>query len=242
MTLGVRTAEDEALDALALGAHEDPFAVLGRHETTERGRPALIFRTIQPSADSVELVTPEGSFVMERRRPAGVFEATIPLDAIPLDGAQPEEFAYRYRVHEGGRTRDVIDPYQFGQVLTDFDLHLVAEGTHYRAWEKLGAHRLEIDGVTGVHFAVWAPNAQRVSVIGDFNGWDGRVHAMRLLVPAGVWEIFIPDLPDGQKYKYEIRTRTGAILKKTDPYAVAFEVPPQSASVVRDISRPLSGS
>jgi 1,4-alpha-glucan branching enzyme len=87
-----------------------------------------------------------------------------------------------------------------------------------------------------VHFAVWAPNADRVSVIGDFNGWDGRVHAMRLLSPSGVWEIFIPDLPDGEHYKFEIRTRTGNLLQKTDPFGVAFEVPPLSAAVVRDIS------
>jgi len=232
MTLGIRTAEDEALDALALGAHEDPFAVLGRHETTERGRPALVFRTIQPSADSVELVTPEASFVMERRRPEGVFEATIPVDATALDGGRPEEFANRYRVHEGARTRDVIDPYQFGQVLTDFDLHLVAEGTHYRAWEKLGAHTLEIGGVTGVHFAVWAPNAQRVSVIGDFNRWDGRAHVMRRLVPAGIWEIFIPELTDGACYKFEVRTPAGHLLQKADPYGRRFEVPPNTASIV----------
>ena len=88
-----------------------------------------------------------------------------------------------------------------------------------------------------MHFAVWAPNAERVSVVGDFNGWDGRVHPMRLLVPAGVWEIFIPDLADGEKYKFEIRTRAGALLKKSDPFGVAFEAPPQTASVVRDISR-----
>ena len=122
-------------------------------------------------------------------------------------------------------------------MLTDFDLHLLGEGTHHRAFEKLGAHRINVGTTTGVHFAVWAPNADRVSVIGDFNGWDGRVHPMRLLAPSGIWEIFIPDLPDGEKYKFEIRTRTGAILKKTDPFGVAFEVPPQSASVVHDISR-----
>ena len=231
MTLGTRTAEDEALDALALGTHDDPFAVLGRHEIVDRGRPALLFRTIQPSADSVELVTPEGAFVMKRRRPEGVFEVTLPLDAIPLGGARAEEFAYRFRLHEGGRTRDVIDPFQFGQVLTDFDLHLIAEGTHYRAWEKLGAHRREIGGVAGVHFAVWAPNAQRVSVIGDFNRWDGRAHVMRRLVPAGIWEIFVPELTDGACYKFEIRTPAGDLLQKVDPYARQFEVPPNTASI-----------
>ena len=123
-----------------------------------------------------------------------------------------------------------------GRVLTDFDLHLFGEGTQLRAQDKLGAHRLTIGGVTGVHFAVWAPNADRVSVIGDFNGWDGRVHAMRHLGPSGVWEIFIPGVPDGDKYKFEIRAKTGEILKKSDPYGVAFEVPPRSASIVCDLS------
>src|SRR5262249_31452420 len=124
----------------------------------------------------------------------------------------------------------------YGRVLTDFDLHLIGEGTHHRLYEKLGSHRIGFGGTTGVHFAVWAPNAGRVSVIGDFNGWDGRVTPMRLLVPGGIWEIFIPDLRDGEKYKFEIRTRSGAILKKTDPFARAFEAPPQTAAVVRDIS------
>jgi 1,4-alpha-glucan branching enzyme len=109
----------------------------------------------------------------------------------------------------GDHIVEIDDPYRYGRVLTDFDLHLFGEGTHLRIFEKLGAHRIVIGSTTGIHFGVWAPNADRVSVIGDFNGWDGRVHAMRLLAPAGVWEIFIPDLPDGEKYKFEIRTRTG---------------------------------
>src|SRR5439155_17853591 len=153
------------------------------------------------------------------------------------DGS-PSSLDYRLRITF---THDHIvgaeDPYRYGRVLTDFDMHLLAEGTHHRAFAKLGAHRITIGSTTGVHFAVWAPNADRVSVVGDFNGWDGRVHAMRLLQPNGVWEIFIPDLPDGEKYKFEIRTLTGALLKKTDPFGVAFEVPPQSAAIVRDISR-----
>jgi len=120
--------------------------------------------------------------------------------------------------------------------LQTFSLHLLGEGRHYRAFDKLGSHRRPVGSTVGVHFAVWAPEAERVSVIGDFNWWDGRVHPMRHLGPSGIWELFIPDLPDGQKYKYEIRTRTGEILKKSDPYAFRFEVPPQSASVVHDIT------
>ena len=119
-----------------------------------------------------------------------------------------------------------------GPVLSDYDLHLFAEGTHYRAWERFGAHRMTIGHETGVHFAVWAPNAQRVSVIGDFNRWDGRTHVMRKLIPSGVWEMFIPDLADGMPYKYEVRTHAGHLLQKADPYARRFEVPPNSASVI----------
>jgi 1,4-alpha-glucan branching enzyme len=227
MSSAIRTAEDELLDALAAGTSDDPFAVLGRHTTTLNGRPAVVIRTMQPAASHVEVVTDTGVIPMTRRRAQGVFEATI-----PLDGRAPQTFAYRFRVHEGDRVREVIDPYQFGQVLSDFDLHLLSEGTHYRAWEKLGPHRVTLGAVSGVHFAVWAPNAQRVSVIGDLNHWDGRVHVMRRLMPSGIWEIFIPDLPDGACYKFEIRTPAGQLLQKADPYARRFEVPPNTASVV----------
>jgi 1,4-alpha-glucan branching enzyme len=227
MSSAIRTAEDELLDAIVAGTSDDPFALLGRHSTTLNGRPAVVIRTMQPAAAHVEVATDTDVIPMTRRRAQGLFEATI-----PLDGRDPNTFAYRFRVHEGGRAREVIDPYQFGQVLSDFDLHLLSEGTHYRAWEKLGPHRVTLGAVSGVHFAVWAPNAQRVSVIGDLNHWDGRVHVMRRLVPSGIWEIFIPDLPDGACYKFEIRTPAGHLLQKADPYARRFEVPPNTASVV----------
>jgi 1,4-alpha-glucan branching enzyme len=123
-------------------------------------------------------------------------------------------------------------PTEYRQILSEFDLHLFNEGTHYRAWEKFGSHRTTVDEVAGVHFAVWAPNAQHVSVVGDFNRWDGRVHPMRKLIPSGVWETFIPDLPDGACYKYEVRTSAGHLVEKADPYAQRFEVPPNSASVI----------
>jgi 1,4-alpha-glucan branching enzyme len=162
-----------------------------------------------------------------------VYEAVVPGDA-----KRPTALDYRLRVtFPGDHIVEVDDPYRYGRVLSDFDLHLLAEGTHYRAFDKLGAHRLAVGTTTGVHFAVWAPNADRVSVVGDFNGWDGRVHAMRHLMPNGIWEIFIPDLRDGEKYKFEIRTHAGALLKKSDPFGFSFEAPPQSAAVVRDITR-----
>jgi 1,4-alpha-glucan branching enzyme len=226
VALGARTGDAEALDAIVAGTSDDPFAVLGRHRVVVDGNPAVLIRTLQPAASDVQLVTDDRVFGMQRRRPDGLFEATVPLEG------RAEDFAYRFRVREGAVTRDVIDPYQFGQVLTDFDLHLFSEGTHYQAWEKLGAHRITIGSVTGVHFAVWAPNAQRVSVIGDFNHWDGRTHAMRRLVPSGIWEIFVPDLSDGDCYKFEVRTTAGHLLHKADPYARRFEVPPNTASII----------
>jgi 1,4-alpha-glucan branching enzyme len=227
MRQAVRSEHDEMLDAVASGTSDDPFAVLGRHPVTRSGRRAVVVRTMQPAATRAEVVTPRGAVSMERRRPDGLFEATI-----PLEGTDSTDFAYHFRVWEGEHVRNVVDPYVFGQVLGDFDLHLMSEGTHYRAWERLGSHPMSIGGVAGVHFAVWAPNAQRVSVVGDFNRWDGRVNPMRRLIPSGVWEIFIPDLPEGACYKYEVRTTAGHLLEKADPFARRFEVPPNTASII----------
>ena len=229
MSAPVRAPADEVLDALVSGTSDNPFAVLGPHRVVVDGRPALLIRTLQPSASEVQLVTRDRVFAMQRRSD-GVFETKVPLDGV-LDG-EPDAFDYWFRLREGSVTRDAGDPYRFGQILTDFDLHLFAEGTHYRVWEKLGSHRITVGTTTGVHFAVWAPNAQRVSVIGDFNRWDGRVHPMRKLIPSGVWEIFIPDLGEGDNYKYEVRTPAGHLLQKADPFARHFEVPPNSASVI----------
>jgi 1,4-alpha-glucan branching enzyme len=222
----IDTADDQLIATVASGSSGDPFAVLGRHEVSVDQRAAIVVRTLQPAASAVELVTPTTVTPMPRRHPDGLFEARVPLTGNLFD------FAYRFRVHEGGAVREIIDPYQYGQVLTDYDLHLFAEGTHHRAWEKLGSHVVTIGDVTGVHFAVWAPNAQRVSVVGDFNRWDGRVHPMRKLVPSGVWELFVPELTPGDCYKFEIRTHAGELLEKADPYARFFEIPPRSASVI----------
>jgi 1,4-alpha-glucan branching enzyme len=226
MSVGHASDVEAALARLAAGRNNDPFAVLGPHPAeSSRG---TVIRVFQPSAQSVVLQLASGDVPMKPRRPEGLYEATVDLNA-------PD---YHLRVtYPGDRAIDLDDPYRYGRVLTDFDLHLLSEGTHHRAFEKLGAHRIAVGSTTGVHFAVWAPNAERVSVIGDFNGWDGRVHPMRMLAPSGIWEIFIPGLPDGEKYKFEIRTREGVLLKKSDPIGFAFESPPHSASLVRDISK-----
>jgi 1,4-alpha-glucan branching enzyme len=217
---------ETAIAALVGGYHRDPFSLLGPH--AEDGTPVV--RALYPAAERVDLrLVSTGQWIaMEKRDPAGLYEARVPE-------AQPD---YRLRItYPGDHAIEIDDPYRYGRVLTDFDLHLLGEGTHHRMFDKLGSHCVEFGGTRGVHFAVWAPNAERVSVIGDFNGWDGRVTPMRLLVPGGIWEIFIPELREGEKYKYEIRARDGSILKKTDPFGLAFEVPPQSAAIVRDISR-----
>src|SRR5205085_3877755 len=145
-----------------------------------------VVRAFHPAATAVDLRTPSGDVVSMSRVDEGLYEARV-ADATD----------YRFVItYPGGNTLVVDDPYRYGRVLTDFDLHLFGEGTHHRAYEKLGAHRIRLGSTTGVHFAVWAPAAERVSVIGDFNAWDGRVHPIRLLASSGVWELFIPDLPD----------------------------------------------
>ncbi len=190
----------------------------------------MAIRALHPAASRIEVRLVESGALhsMRRRAPDGLFELTLPVQDIP---------DYRLRLSfPDGHVLEIDDPYRYGRVLSDFDVYLFGEGTHLRMFEKLGAHRIRVGNAVGVHFAVWAPNADLVSLIGDFNAWDGRVHPMRLLAPSGVWELFVPDLPDGEKYKFEIRTRSGDLLQKTDPFGVAFEAPPRTASVVRDTS------
>jgi 1,4-alpha-glucan branching enzyme len=219
------------IEDLVTGRHSDPFGLLGPH-LNDRG--AIVVRVFQPAAREVHLrvLLPSAmDLPMERRHPNGLFEAELP------GVSSTQGLDYQVVVHfASGVTVERRDPYQFGRVLSDFDLHLFGEGTHLEIYRKLGAHIVQIGAARGVHFAVWAPSAQRVSVVGDFNGWDGRVHPMRLLVPSGVWEIFIPDLESGERYKFEVRTGAGHILEKSDPFAFYCEVPPRSASIVHDIA------
>jgi 1,4-alpha-glucan branching enzyme len=224
-------SDREAVEALAEGRGRDPFAVLGPHRAGAGER--FVIRALEPAAARVDvrLVASNDLRPMRRCEEPGIFEVEVPgSPAGPPD--------YRLRVnYSSGQVVEIDDAYRYGRVLSDFDLYLIGEGTHYRAFERLGAHRLRVGAATGVHFAVWAPNADRVSVIGDWNGWDGRVHPMRLLSPSGVWELFIPDLQDGERYKFEIRTASGALLNKSDPFGFAFEAPPLTASRVCDLSK-----
>ncbi|MEK0082114.1 1,4-alpha-glucan branching protein GlgB [Geminicoccaceae bacterium SYSU G07066] len=219
-------ADPGAVQAIVEGRHGDPFAVLGMHGG---GDQPLVVRTFQPGARTVRVLMDERLVTeLERTHPAGFFEGPIPRHR--------ERFAYRLRVGWSDGDRDIEDPYRFPPVLGDMDVYLLAEGTHLRLYEKLGAHPRELEGVSGTSFAVWAPNASRVSVIGDFNGWDGRRHPMRKRVEAGVWEIFLPGVEPGALYKFELLGPSGELLpQKADPFAFATERPPSTASVVHGL-------
>jgi 1,4-alpha-glucan branching enzyme len=214
---------DPVLQALAEARHADPFGVLGPHLEPNKG---VVIRTVMPTAERIT-VTRNGSGTVEmtRRHPAGIFEAVL-ADATEI----PD---YRLRVSfDGGATSEIDDPYRYGRVLSDYDLYLFGEGKHTRIYDKLGAHPITIGKSAGVHFAVWAPNAARVSVVGDFNAWDGRRHPMRSLGSSGIWEIFIPGPALGERYKFELLTRHGEVILKSDPFGFAFELPPLNASIV----------
>jgi 1,4-alpha-glucan branching enzyme len=220
----------EQIKLIVQSSHWDPFEVLGNHMVKKEGKKAIAIRAFLPDSSEswvIDLASKK-RYQMERIHRDGFFEAVFP--------GKKDFFAYKIRIKTpDGNFTEFYDPYSFLPVLTDFDLHLIGEGTHYHSYEKLGAHVMEVNGVQGVHFAVWAPNAKRVSVIGDFNHWDGRRHPMRVLGSSGVWEIFIPGLGNGTLYKFEIRTKKKKTLTKADPYAFFAEVRPKSASVVCDI-------
>ncbi len=215
------TIEREAA-AIETGEHGDPFAFLGPHEL---GGGRVVVRSFQPGAQRVAVIDASGAIIDAKRRDdQGLFEAIC---------EQGLQRPYRLRVSFPGGDQELTDPYQFGPWLGETDIYLLREGTHLAAFNRLGAHFTAIDGVEGVSFAVWAPNARRVSVIGDFNSWDGRRHPMRVHSGAGIWELFIPGLGEGERYKYEIKPHDGPLpLLKADPYAFGAERPPNTASVV----------
>jgi 1,4-alpha-glucan branching enzyme len=203
------------------GRLTDPFAWLGPHDTPE-GR---VVRTYQPGAESVELAARAGG------RALGGLEHY--RDGLWIGRLADPDAAYLLRIRwPGGGVQETEDPYAFGPVLGDLDLHLFSEGRHWDLGRVFGAQPRAVEAVAGVAFAVWAPNARRVSVIGDFNGWDGRRHPMRLRHGAGIWELFVPRLVPGERYKYEIAGAGGGLLEKADPVARATERPPSTASVI----------
>ncbi|MBX6320229.1 MAG: 1,4-alpha-glucan branching protein GlgB [Rhodospirillaceae bacterium] len=216
------------VEALLLADHGDPFAVLGPHRLPDG---AVAVRVLLPHAREVAVIAPDGGspVTLRRTHPQGFFEGTV--------GAPDGALRYRLRVwpHDA-ESIDIDDPYRFPPVLGDLDIHLLGEGRHFRNYARLGAHPMEMEGVAGTAFAVWAPNARSVAVVGDFNGWDGRVHPMRRRHGVGVWEIFLPGVRRGARYKFQIKSRTGELLPlKADPCAFMAETPPRTASVVRGL-------
>ncbi|MGQ0743301.1 MAG: 1,4-alpha-glucan branching protein GlgB [Acidimicrobiales bacterium] len=206
-------------DALAQCRHSDPHRVLGIHGS--------VVRTWRRGADSVVLVTSGQSVPMERIHPAGVFEATLAaLDDGPVS---PE---HRFEVSGPGGTYVDDDPYRFWPTLGDLDLHLLGEGRHLRLWDRLGARVIDHQGTGGTAFSVWAPSAQAVAVMGDWNGWDSRAQPMRVLGSSGVWELFCPGVGEGAGYKFAVTGADGVTRDKADPLARATEAPPATASVV----------
>jgi 1,4-alpha-glucan branching enzyme len=214
---------------LLAGEHSSPHSVLGLHPAIVAGVRGAFLRAFHPDAVAAEYLLPDGRIgTLASSQGGGIFEAFLEDVELPFD------YRLRFRFADGN-VLERRDPYRFLPTLGDLDLHLLGEGNHRRLWRHLGAHLRRMDGVDGVAFAVWAPNARRVSVVGDFCRWDGRLFVMRHLGASGVFELFIPDLGEGALYKYEILTQEGMLRTKTDPLARSMERPPGTASrVVRE--------
>jgi 1,4-alpha-glucan branching enzyme len=227
----------DQIAALIGATHREPRSLLGYHElANEAGRPGAapvcVVRVLEPDADSVAVYWEDEALSearpMARLHPGGLFECVLARRR-PL---RPYLLQIRYA---NGAVVTKHDPYYFAPQLTEQDLYLFGEGNHHHIYRKLGAHPLVRDGLAGTRFAVWAPNAERVSVVGGFNFWDGRKHVLQALGSSGIWELFIPGLATGELYKYEIRTRDGRTILKTDPYGFAMQLRPDNASVVTDL-------
>jgi 1,4-alpha-glucan branching enzyme len=219
----------DEVDRFVGGAHSDPFRVLGPHRVGDD----LEIRVFRPDARKIEIVLdqhPEEPIAAQKIQQDGFFCATV------RNATRDLPYHLRVTAWDGSHylTRD---PYQYGPIMGEVDLHLFAEGQHWKIYDKFGAHVRTIGDASGVYFSVWAPNAQRVSVAGDFNGWDGRVNPMRKLVGSGVWELFLPGIKPGAHYKFEIRTQTGALLLKSDPFAFFNQHGKATASLVYDLER-----
>jgi 1,4-alpha-glucan branching enzyme len=222
-----RLVDDAELRRLVDGEHHDPHALLGAHlEQDADGREHVVIRGWRPDAVRMAVLLGDERLEMSREHPAGVFAAAPAVFDVP-----------RYRLEAELRDGCVLvfdDPYSFWPTLGDLDLHLLGEGRHEGLWRHLGAHVRVHEGERGTSFAVWAPSARGVRVVGDFNRWDGRVHPMRVLGGSGVWEIFVPGVGAGARYKYEVLSQEGHVSLRADPFAFEAEAPPATASIVTE--------
>ena len=225
------TIAPDQVNQIVHNLHQNPFEILGSHPQTQNGKvESWVVRAYLPKAQAAWVVCPEErtEYPMEAVHHPHFFECTIQTETL---------INYQLRIQEGEHERVMYDPYAFrSPKLTDFDLHLFSEGNHHRIYEKLGAHPTHMNGVEGVYFAVWAPNARNASVLGDFNAWDGRQHQMRKH-SIGVWELFVPEIGVGSSYKYEIKNWEGHIYEKSDPYGFQQEVRPKTASIVTSLDQ-----
>jgi 1,4-alpha-glucan branching enzyme len=222
------TIAADRIDRIVNNQHQNPFEVLGPHQIDLDGSQVWVVRTYQPNASAVTLLLPEErqEYPMTAEHHPNFFECTVPVKELNN---------YQLKIIEGDHERVIYDPYAFpSPALTEFDIHLFAEGNHQHIYEKMGAHLGEQDGVAGVYFALWAPNARNISVLGDFNNWDGRLHQMAL-GGNGTWTLFIPGLTVGTAYKYEVKNQAGHAYEKSDPYGFQQEVRPKTASIVTDL-------
>lgn len=217
---------DDRMQALQHGESHDPFSVLGRHEH-EQG---VLIREFMPSAERAFIA---GLSEMEQVPGSDFFELLVPFDLVK---DLPSHYSLCWEEKHSGNSYQAVSPYDFAPVIADEDLYCFGEGRHHHAYRFLGAHPLQIDGISGVRFAVWAPNVKRVSVVGDFNGWNGLRHAMRSRGSGGVWELFIPGLQAGDLYKFELLTQQSQVLVKTDPYAQAMKLRPDTACKIHSLN------
>ena len=215
-----------AIEAIVYSEEDNPHNTLGPHVVED----GVLVQTFIPTAEkvTVKLKNNDSEYPMEQADEEGFFAVLLPRKSVP---------EYTYVVtYDNGTVQEIGDPYRFAPQFTEKETKKFNAGILYQIYEKMGAHPMNIKGTDGVYFSVWAPNAMRVSVVGDFNLWDGRRHQMRRLWDSGIFELFIPNLEAGQLYKFEIKTRTGLVVLKADPYANAAELRPNTASVVTDLN------
>ena len=222
-----RITNVDEVEKMIKGDHHDVFSVLGMHKRKE----GMVVRAFLPYTKAVSVIDfhhRHKTYAMAKGHPDGFYEILL--------RDREDFFEYQLDITDDSNNRWVgHDPYSFLPVLSHYDLYLFNRGDHRRIYEKLGAHRMTVNGVTGIYFAVWAPCARNVSVIGDFNRWDGRINPMRKLGASGVWEIFMPRPNEGALYKFEIKTQSGEILRKADPYGFYAELRSDTASIVYNL-------